>query len=265
MADSSTAPSRPAKLHKHSSVSRGSSAVITMAPQRAQEEVPVLLKPRDHLKPLQPTREAVKYTISADDTVDELSRHKARYMALASRGHAVSPVRTRAGRGSSGVITMAPQRAQEEVPVLLKPRDHLKPLQPTREAAKYTISADDTVDKPSRHKARYMALASQGHAVSPVRTRAGRGPKSAPSKPEEPEFAPQKPNPASLSPTMTRKITRSASNISSHSFEAAPEVYASYEEPLFMVFGLSTKFFNGLKKHHGKLPKERKSIISLLP
>lgn len=100
---------------------------------------------------------------------------------------------------------------------------------------------------------------------SPVRTRAGRGPKSAPSKPEQPEFAPQKPIPTKLSPTTTRKTTRSASNISSRSFEVAPEVYASYEEPLFMVFGLSPEFFNGLKKHHGKLPKERKSLISSLP
>lgn len=29
-----------------------------------------------------------------------------------------------------------------------------------------------------------------------------------------------------------------------------------------MVFGLSREFFDGLKKHHGKLPKERKSFIS---
>jgi hypothetical protein len=29
-----------------------------------------------------------------------------------------------------------------------------------------------------------------------------------------------------------------------------------------MVFGLSPEFFNGLKKHHGKLPKERKSLVS---
>lgn len=28
-----------------------------------------------------------------------------------------------------------------------------------------------------------------------------------------------------------------------------------------MVFGLSPEFFNGLKKHHGKLPKERKIIV----
>jgi hypothetical protein len=32
-----------------------------------------------------------------------------------------------------------------------------------------------------------------------------------------------------------------------------------------MVFGLSPEFFDGLKKHHGKLPKERKSIVSSFP
>jgi hypothetical protein len=97
---------------------------------------------------------------------------------------------------------------------------------------------------------------------TPVRTRAGRGAKSAPSRPDQPEFVPSKPSPTKLSPTTTRKTTRSASNISVRSFEAAPAVDASYEEPLFMVFGLSPEFFNGLKKHHGKLPKERKSLVS---
>ncbi|KAG9194389.1 hypothetical protein G6011_04424 [Alternaria panax] len=63
---------------------------------------------------------------------------------------------------------------------------------------------------------------------------------------------------------MTRKTTRSASNISGNSFETAPEIYASYEHPLFMVFGLSPEFFDGLKKHHGKLPKERKSLVGSL-
>jgi hypothetical protein len=100
---------------------------------------------------------------------------------------------------------------------------------------------------------------------TPARTRGARGAKPAPSRPDEPEFVPSKPSPTKLSPTTTRKTTRSASNISVRSFEAAPEVYASYEEPLFMVFGLSPEFFDGLKKHHGKLPKERKSLVSSLP
>jgi hypothetical protein len=64
---------------------------------------------------------------------------------------------------------------------------------------------------------------------------------------------------------MTRKTTRSASNISGNSLEAASEVYASYEHPLLMVFGLSPEFFDRLKKHHGKLPKERKSIVGSFP
>jgi hypothetical protein len=97
---------------------------------------------------------------------------------------------------------------------------------------------------------------------TPVRTRAGRGGKPALSKPDQPDFVPERPSPTKLSPTTTRKTTRSASNISGRSFEVAPEVYASYEEPLFMVFGLSPEFFDGLKKHHGKLPKERKSLVS---
>lgn len=99
---------------------------------------------------------------------------------------------------------------------------------------------------------------------TPVRTRAGRGGKSAPSKSDRPEIVAPKPSPTKLSPTITRKTTRSASNISGNSFEAAPEIYASYEDPLFMVFGLSHEFFEGLKKHHGKLPKERKVLVSSL-
>jgi hypothetical protein len=99
---------------------------------------------------------------------------------------------------------------------------------------------------------------------TPARTR-GRGAKPAPSKPDAPETVAPKQSPTKLSPTITRKTTRSASNISGNSFEAASEVYASYEHPLLMVFGLSPEFFDGLKKHHGKLPKERKSIVGSFP
>ncbi|KAE8833520.1 hypothetical protein PTNB73_05093 [Pyrenophora teres f. teres] len=98
---------------------------------------------------------------------------------------------------------------------------------------------------------------------TPTRTR-GRGAKPAPSKSDTSDMVASKSSPTKLSPTITRKTTRSASNISGNSFEAAPEIYASYEHPLFMVFGLSAEFFNGLKKHHGKLPKERKSIVGSL-
>lgn len=116
-------------------------------------------------------------------------------------------------------------------------------------------------NQPARSSQRRNSL----QDVTPTRTRTARGAKSAPSKHEEPEFELPKTSPTKLSPTTTRKTTRSASNISGRSFEAAPEVYASYEEPLLMVFGLSPEFFNGLKKHHGKLPKERKSVVSSLP
>ena len=100
---------------------------------------------------------------------------------------------------------------------------------------------------------------------TPVRTRAGRGGKSAPSKPDPPHMDAPKASPTKLSPNITRKTTRSASNISANSLELASEIYASYEEPLFMVFGVPPEFFHRLKKHHGKLPKERKVVISSLP
>lgn len=94
-----------------------------------------------------------------------------------------------------------------------------------------------------------------------ARTRSTRGAPAA-ARSETTEVAVPKQSPHKLSPTITRKTTRSASNISSQpSFtDAAPEVYASYERPFLMVFGLSREFFDGLKKHHGKLPKERKNL-----
>ncbi|USP76331.1 hypothetical protein yc1106_03605 [Curvularia clavata] len=94
---------------------------------------------------------------------------------------------------------------------------------------------------------------------TPTRTR-GRA-KPAPSKSDASDIVAPNSSPTKLSPTMTRKTTRSASNISGNSVEAASDIYASYEHPLFMVFGLSPEFFNSLKKHHGKLPKERKIIV----
>lgn len=100
---------------------------------------------------------------------------------------------------------------------------------------------------------------------APVRTRAGRGSKSGPSKSDQPEVVPPDFHLTSYSPTATKKSTRSASNISHRSFEATGDVYASYERPLLMVFGLTPEFFDGLKKHHGKLPKERKVLIGSLP
>lgn len=100
---------------------------------------------------------------------------------------------------------------------------------------------------------------------TPTRTRSSRG-APATSKPETSEVAAPKQSPHTLSPTITRKTTRSASNISSQpSFtDAATEVYASYERPFLMVFGLSREFFEGLKRHHGKLPKQRKNLESAM-
>lgn len=95
-----------------------------------------------------------------------------------------------------------------------------------------------------------------------MRTRAGRGAKSAPSPVDRPDIVPPAVSPSKRSPALARKAARSASNISANSFEAAPEVYASFEHPLLMVFGLPAEFFHQLKKHHGKLPKERKPVVS---
>src|SRR5690242_3151662 len=94
-----------------------------------------------------------------------------------------------------------------------------------------------------------------------TRTRSTRGAPAA-ARSETAEVVAPKQSLDKLSPTVTRKTTRSASNISSQpSFtDAAPEVYASYERPFLMVFGLSREFFDGLKKHHGKLPKQRKNL-----
>lgn len=98
-----------------------------------------------------------------------------------------------------------------------------------------------------------------------MRTRAGRGAKPAPSKTDRRDVVPPVESPSKRSPTLTRKTARSVSNISANSLEAAAEVYASFEHPLFMVFGLSPQFFQNLKKHHGKLPKERKPVVSSAP
>ncbi len=99
---------------------------------------------------------------------------------------------------------------------------------------------------------------------TPTRTR-GRGGRPGLSKPTSPQLVPPKASPTKSSPNITRKATRSALNVSGNAFEAAAEIYASYEEPLFMVFGVPPEFFNSLKKHHGKLPKERKNLIGSLP
>lgn len=115
-------------------------------------------------------------------------------------------------------------------------------------------------NQPTRASQRRNSLQDE----TPGRTR-GRAPKLAASKPEDPELVPAKPSPTKLSPTATRKTTRSASNISGRSAEAVSDVYASYERPLLMVFGLSPDFFDGLRKHHGKLPKQRKSLVSSFP
>ncbi|KAF2678897.1 hypothetical protein K458DRAFT_446185 [Lentithecium fluviatile CBS 122367] len=80
-----------------------------------------------------------------------------------------------------------------------------------------------------------------------MRTRSGRGSKSA-AKADKPDIAsPKATSKDSGNAPLTRKATRSASNISSYAnLDSAADVYASYEKPLFMVFGLTPEFFDSL-------------------
>jgi hypothetical protein len=81
----------------------------------------------------------------------------------------------------------------------------------------------------------------------PMRTRSGRGSKSA-AKADKPDIAsPKAASKDGSNAPLTRKATRSASNISNYAhLDSAMDVFASYEKPLFMVFGLSPEFFDSL-------------------
>lgn len=79
-----------------------------------------------------------------------------------------------------------------------------------------------------------------------MRTRSTRGPKSG-AKLEKPEITSPKSSSKDNAP-LTRKATRSASNISNYAhLDSAEDVYASYEKPLLMVFGLTAEFFDSLE------------------
>ncbi|PVH98492.1 hypothetical protein DM02DRAFT_729844 [Periconia macrospinosa] len=91
---------------------------------------------------------------------------------------------------------------------------------------------------------------------SPMQTR--RGAKSA-AKPEQPEIVSPRSSRHSVpvpEAPLTRKATRTISSIPNYAkLDSAPDVYATYESPFFMVFGLTSEFFDGLnaRKHKQKL------------
>jgi hypothetical protein len=95
-------------------------------------------------------------------------------------------------------------------------------------------------------------------------TRSGRGSKSA-AKPEKPDMvSPKATKQTLIEPPMTRKATRTTSTVSNYAkLDSAPEVYATYENPYFMVFGLTPQFFDTLKPH--KLKKSRQNTRPELP
>ncbi|KAF2265518.1 hypothetical protein CC78DRAFT_186321 [Lojkania enalia] len=99
----------------------------------------------------------------------------------------------------------------------------------------------------------------------PMRTRSTRGSKGEKTDVVTPTKS--SPNHANghLMPTLTRKPTRSSSNISNHSYSsfknvAGHNVYAEYEHPFLMVYGLSRDFQEGLEQKGKFIEKpQRKS------
>jgi hypothetical protein len=91
-----------------------------------------------------------------------------------------------------------------------------------------------------------------------MRTRSGRGPKSA-AKADQPDLAsPKAVSKDSSNAPLTRKATRSASNNSSYAqHDSADEIFASYEKPLFMVFGLTPEFLDSLEEREQLKPAKR--------
>ncbi|CAI6337859.1 unnamed protein product [Periconia digitata] len=82
---------------------------------------------------------------------------------------------------------------------------------------------------------------------SPMQTR--RGAKSA-AKPEQPDIVSPRSSRHSMpviEAPLTRKATRTISSVPNYAkLDSAPNVYATYESPFFMVFGLTSSFFDSL-------------------
>ncbi|KAF2795144.1 hypothetical protein K505DRAFT_324292 [Melanomma pulvis-pyrius CBS 109.77] len=93
----------------------------------------------------------------------------------------------------------------------------------------------------------------------PMRTRSGRGSKSASSKGEKVDVTPKPgPNQSNGNLSTARKATRSSSNVSTYSSVDAPghAIYARYEEHILIVHGLPREFFSTLT-HNDKPAKRR--------
>jgi hypothetical protein len=94
-----------------------------------------------------------------------------------------------------------------------------------------------------------------------MRTRSGRGSKPA-AKADKPEItSPKATTKINAITPLTRKATRSSANHPNYAhLDSAVDVYASYEKPLFMVFGLSSEFFDSLEER--EIPEEEESSSS---
>lgn len=93
----------------------------------------------------------------------------------------------------------------------------------------------------------------------PMRTRSGRGSKSASGKGEKVDVTPKPvPNQSNGNLSTARKATRSSSNVSTYSSVDVPghAIYAKYEEPILVVHGLPREFFSALT-HNDKPAKRR--------
>ncbi|KAF1954999.1 hypothetical protein CC80DRAFT_536431 [Byssothecium circinans] len=100
---------------------------------------------------------------------------------------------------------------------------------------------------------------------APMQTRSGRGTKSA-AKPEKPDIvSPRTTKQSFIEPPLTRKGTRTTSTVSNYAkLDSAPDVYATYESPYFMVFGLTPEFFDTIKEQKGTR-KSKQNARSELP
>ncbi|PSN64982.1 hypothetical protein BS50DRAFT_575100 [Corynespora cassiicola Philippines] len=120
---------------------------------------------------------------------------------------------------------------------------------------------------PRNHPARGSQRRNTLQDEPPMRTRSGRGNKPSTSSKDKVEGAAPRSTSSQANVPSTRKATRSSSNYSAYAVDAGPDVYATYEEPYLMVFGLSRDFFDTLKESPKSARRARqiKSDPSTLP
>lgn len=81
-----------------------------------------------------------------------------------------------------------------------------------------------------------------------MRTRSGRGSKSAGKADKVDIVSPKTTSSQGTGSPQTRRGTRAASHITNYAtIDSAPDIYASYEEPFLMVFGLSREFLENFR------------------